>query len=271
MDYEIETHVPNARSGSDFYKVRFRPSKGEPFHTNNFWMQDVVNFERNVEAYWGRKLEAADRGEPYPQFHKSTLNLQVGQSSDDAREVVANGNMSLTTASLDMGDHHVGLRFASVSGLRNTTISSALLTFRAAFASGVSFVGDWYGQDGTAAPGTFTTTTSDISNRTQTTATCEGDGSDFGNWTSGQDHTFNGPPGDPLTDIIQELADSYDPSAIVLIHIRDSGSGSRRAVSYDNDSSTAPKLDIDYHTPVDIPWELHYHRTRLYPENPHFT
>lgn len=182
-----------------------------------------------------------------------TLNLQVGASTDDAQEIVVGGIIvTMTALELVFGRwlnaRHIGYRFTGVSGLSGSAISAATLTFRAAISDAGSFVGDWYAHDAVA-PGTFTTTTSNISDtaqRPRTTATCEGDGGDFGSWTSGQDETFTGDGINAIADIIQELANSYDPSTIALLHIYTSGTGERLAVSYDASSSQAAKLDITY-------------------------
>ena len=84
----------------------------------------------------------------------------------------------------------------------------------------------------------------DISTRTRTTATCEADGTDFGDWTAAQDQTFTGDGTNTIADIIQELADSFDPSVIMLIGIYSSGTGERVIGSYDTVPSDATKLDI---------------------------
>lgn len=221
----------------------------DPFRRVDFARNNDAEMVANIEAYWERKLRAADEGRPYPQHHNTTLNLQVGASSDDADEVVSSGSMDLTDSNSDFGSvgipHHIGFRWTSVSGLSGRTIDSATLTFRASTSDTGDFVADWFAHDAEA-PGTFTTTTSDISDRTRTTATCEGDGVDFGNWTGGQDETFTGDGTNTIADIIQELADSYDPSAIVLLHIYTSGSGERIALTWDIVTDTAAKLDIDH-------------------------
>jgi len=180
----------------------------------------------------------------------TTLNLQCGASAHDAEENVSTGGIGpLAGYTLRIGylisARHVGLYFPSVSGLSGATINSATLTFRAYTSQSGSFIGDWYAHDA-AAPGVFTTAAYNISSRTRTTATCEGDGSDFGNWTDAQDQTFTGDGTNTIASIIQELADSYDPSAIVLVWIYTSGTGARAAHSYDYPGGSAPKLDIDY-------------------------
>ncbi|MCH8998526.1 MAG: hypothetical protein IID48_09745, partial [Proteobacteria bacterium] len=63
-------------------------------------------------------------------------------------------------------------------------------------------------------------------------------------WTAGANHTFTGDGTNTIADIIQELADSFDPSVIMLIGIYSSGTGERVIKSYDASPSTAPKLDL---------------------------
>lgn len=136
--------------------------------------------------------------------------------------------------------------------MAGATIGAVTLRFKASGTDSGDFIGDWYGQDGTASPTTFTTTAYNITGRTKTTATCEGDGSDFGSWTAGTWYDFTGDGVNTIAGIIQELANSYDPTAIVLVWIRTSGTGYRRPYTWDyNDHASAPKLDIDYSTGVD--------------------
>lgn len=177
----------------------------------------------------------------------TVLNLQVGAGTDDAFEYT-NGVMDLTGFNIAFGHigigRHCGFRFTGVSGIFQSTIDAATLTFRASFSDTGNFVGDWYADDRVDPP-TFSSTTYDISSRTRTTATCEGDGTDFGDWTALQDETFDGPaPG--IKGIIQELADSYDPAEIALLHIYISNSGERYLTSYEGASSTAPKLSLTF-------------------------
>ena len=160
----------------------------------------------------------------------TTLCLQCGESADDGYEIVSSGFVNTTFASVFVGNfgnpEHWAVRFPTVSGLSGSAITSAILTFRAARTDSGSFVADWFADD-RAAPtvlvagsGSF-----DISTRTRTTATCEADGTDFGDWTAGQNHTFTGDGTNTIGDIIQELADSFDPSVIMLIGIYSSGTG----------------------------------------------
>ena len=181
----------------------------------------------------------------------TVLNLQVGASNEDANENTG-GVIDLIGAVMGFGSFSRssfdgGIRFSSgVSGLSGATINpGTVLTFRAIATDSGNFIGDWFADD-QAAPPVFTTTNFHITDRTPTTATCEGDSVDFGNWTSGQDETFSGDGVNTIADIIQELADSYDPSAIVLFWLYASGSGERILRTYEGDNALAAKLDIDF-------------------------
>jgi hypothetical protein len=176
--------------------------------------------------------------------------LQIAASADDAQEQVSNGAVVLAgqyvTFAVATNAYDVGLRFAGVSGLAGVTIDAATLKIYPYSSRTDSFIGDWYAEDAEA-PDTFTTDVHNITGRTRTTATCEGDGSDFGTWSGGIWVNFTGDGVNTIADIIQELATSYDPTAIVLVWIYTSGSGSRQARTWDYSNHTfAPKLDIDY-------------------------
>jgi len=180
----------------------------------------------------------------------TTLNLQVAASTDDADQAGTVVSLGYTYAWFGNGLHS-GFRFTGVSGLAGATINSAVLTFRAHTTNSDSFIGDWYAEDG-ASPSTFTTAANNITGRTRTTATCEGDASDFGNWIAGNDPTFSGDGAHTIAEIIQELAGSYDPTAIVLLWIFTSGTGYRFYDTWDHTTSPAPKLDIDYTAAIGV-------------------
>ena len=184
----------------------------------------------------------------------TVLNLQVGNANDDAYERRSTGATVTSGIYAVSGNYNIetdqGLRWTGVSGLSGSSIDAATLNFPYAHASDSgSFVGDWYAQDAEA-PAAFTTATNNLTGRPRTTTTCEGDGSDFGNWTAGDNGgsgwDFIGDGTNTIADIIQALADSYDPSAIVLIHIWATGTGERVARSYDYNSIYGAKLSITY-------------------------
>ena len=179
----------------------------------------------------------------------ATLNLQCAQSEDDAREkwTFSAGQMELVNASyISMGNvgffYHAGYRFPSVSGLSGSTITTAIMTFRADATDTGTFVGTMYAHD-VAAPGVFTSTLyniTDTGQRPRTTASVACGSAELGNWTAGQDYTLD------VKTIVQELADSHDPGAIVMLFIFSSGTGERLAESWDDVSANAAKLAITY-------------------------
>ncbi len=173
----------------------------------------------------------------------ATIDDQVEASSDDANQITS-GAMFLTDTIHVMGfagiGVHSGQRFDTlISGLSGVTITDAYLTWMAESSDSGSFVSIMYAEDG-ATPSTFTTTSNNITDRTQTTASVTAGSTQLGNWTSGQEYTLT------ITSLIQEIADSYDPNAIVLMSIYSSGSGKRFADTFDADETIAPKLHITY-------------------------
>jgi hypothetical protein len=190
----------------------------------------------------------------YPVEIDATIDDQVGASADDANELT-DGSITLTALYGLVGNlgtvRHFGGRFASISGLSGATINaSSYLSFYSDANDSADFVADCYAHDAES-PGTFTTTTNNITDtgqRPRTTATTEADGVDFGNYSQNTWYNFTGNGTNTISDIIQELANDYDPSAIAFLFIYDSGAGERRWYSYDRDTSLAAKLHIDYTT-----------------------
>ncbi|KKL79665.1 hypothetical protein LCGC14_2012580, partial [marine sediment metagenome] len=140
----------------------------------------------------------------------TTLNLEIAASSDDALERKSTKEMFTTLNDSWFGSFAWtalnGLRFTGISGLSGATIDAATLEFHSLSTDSGSFGGIWGAEDAENPP-TFAATNGDISNRTLTPTTCEGDGNDFGNWVSSTIHTFTGPsPG--IKGIIQELSDN---------------------------------------------------------------
>ncbi len=236
---------------------RFPNYEGVEELLDGMWQRELhtVSLLSQAEANIERYIDVAKRGAWEGDKRGTTLNLQVGASTDDAEESVGDGSMALDGIVERFGDffltRHVGLRFTGVSGLSGDTVDSAVLTFLPSNTDAPNFVADWFADD-LEAPGTFTTTTSDISDRTTTTTTQEGDGTDFTNWTDNVEETFEG-DGDGIQGIVQELADSHDPSTIVLLHLYTSGNGQRVCDSYDGATEDAPKLDITHTTPSTDP------------------
>jgi hypothetical protein len=190
-------------------------------------------------------------GAVYPVEIDITIDDQVEASTDDADEDNGDGYVDRAYPTIRFGklgaSRDVGMRFVNISGLSGATIDevNTYLTFRANANDSNSFSGTFYADD-RAAPTTFAITAYDISNRTPTTTTADGGNADFGNWTSGNDYNVGHSGTNKLGAVIQELADSYDPSSIVIIHDYVSGAGERVALSYNGSTTLCPKLHIEY-------------------------
>jgi hypothetical protein len=184
----------------------------------------------------------------------ATLDLQVDASTDDAWEQVGSGVMNLNYGRLFLGKYsvslHHGFRWKTgLSGqLAGATINAGTkINFPYAHSSDSgSFFATWYAEDAEAPP-VFASGVNNIKNRARTTASTLGGGAEFGTWASGNDYDFPRSSSTVIADIIQELADNYDPSAIVLLHIYASGSGERIPRSWDYPGNAyGAKLHIDY-------------------------
>jgi len=172
----------------------------------------------------------------------------IDSSSDDAEER-SFGNMSLSGNTLELvygglfsGNQTVGLRFNNLNIPQGTTISSAYIQFT---------VGDTDDLDsntltirGQASdnPTTFTSNSSNISNRPLTNASVSWSPS---NWTTiGEAGTLQKTV--DIAPIIQELVNRPGFSGSSSIALVITGSGRRTAKSFDNSPTEAPELCITY-------------------------
>lgn len=171
----------------------------------------------------------------------SVLNLQVPSGPDDG--VSYFGDYFPADPILGAGEvggavANSNARFTGVSGLSGATINSAVYRVYGNSNAGVSMPLTKVCAEDAAAPAQVSDLT-DFNGRTLTTANVDWD-------TVLTDDDWNDSP--DLSTVIQELADSYDPSAINIFH-KDDGSATAHYqlyVSYDTEPTQAPKLDIDY-------------------------
>jgi hypothetical protein len=173
----------------------------------------------------------------------TTLNLAITTGDDDAQET--SGTMLLTGTSNNANNvsQYIGLRFQNVTIPQGSTINTAVLSCYLVSTSYDSPDTTIYGDnaDNSAA---FTTTASDISNRTATTATVAYTASNIG---TGYKDTPD------LSAVIEEITDRGSWSsgnALTLIITGDSAGSVYRIRSYEGDSAQAPTLAIDYTAPA---------------------
>lgn len=206
--------------------------------------------ERCHEAWLQLAMERGWSGD----WRGTVLNLQVGASTDDGywSDTAGTGTtFGDTEARLFIGHHntstidvtHSWHRFTGVSGLSGVTIDDAVFSvFGDAVDSGSGILTK-ISADDSAAP-TAPTSAANADGKTLTTANVDWD--DPGLSTTA--HTA----APDISTVIQELADSYDPSAIV-IHWKDDGTSTAatnvsRASSYDRATAEAATLDITHST-----------------------
>jgi cysteine-rich repeat protein len=193
---------------------------------------------------------------PIPSGTPTCVTSRISVSADDAEERSNNGAMDLdgdtSTKSLQTyrtyGSESTGtlnwwgLRFLNVNVPQSATISSAKVTFRANATSGSTASGmTLWGQLATN-PSTFTTGTSNITNRTRTTATAAWSVSQ---WTSGSDYITPS-----LTAIAQEIVNQagWVANNSMIIIGQSTETQNRSAISRDSTSGStlAPVLEVCY-------------------------
>lgn len=179
----------------------------------------------------------------------TTLNLQVGAGADDGRRNSGSSGFSAVADTVAIGFHTAAslqvlkafYRFTSVSGLSGSTINTATFSiygFTTAMEGSPLTKISADDQETPAAP----TDATEFDAITLTTAGVDWDPSSL------TDDAFNAAP--DISAVVQELADSYDPSVIQIRH-DDDGSATDsinriRPRQYDFDTAKASKLDIDF-------------------------
>ena len=178
----------------------------------------------------------------YPVEIDPTIDDQVGTGADDGR-ISGTSTYDATSGAAYVGrgpgitDAKSWFRFTGISGLSGATIGTSYFEPNFNSTNGTATKSNVYAEDA-AAPG-YPTTFSDYNSKTTTTAfiTWDDDTAGSGFRQSSSTNT-----------IIQELADSYDPSVIQILW-KDDGSANNNWYNirtYDGDSSFGAKLHIEY-------------------------
>lgn len=207
--------------------------------------------ERNISAYWERKLQAADEGKPYPQHHRTTLNLEIGASADDAWEA-QNGTLFTSTDTRFIAQAwsttdsrlNGGGRFTNITVAVGSTINSCVLQLRAIATTEDDMRSDVYFNDVDDAADF--STEADVTSRTLTTATAS--------WVAlSQGTSYVSSPA--LATVLQEVVDraGWASGADVVVLVRGknatNNTGNFYAEGWDHAGTEAPLLDIDYTAP----------------------
>ncbi len=210
-----------------------------------------TQIEANIDQYLRgaeiRKLSGDHRG--------TTLDLQVGTSLDDgfteygppSNNPGTPGFFTSTSAQYAVGNLSSGSgfsdnafsRFTGASGLSGATIDVAFLSLFGRTAE-LGTPETLIRADDSESPAAYTTK-EEHDGATRTAAAVTWDNPNLS--TS----AFTDSPS--IISVIQELADSFDPEPIIILHDDDLKTDSNNRIqgsSYDEDSAEAPKLHIEY-------------------------
>jgi len=173
-----------------------------------------------------------------------TINVRVSTGSDDAEERLSTGAVNIADSDdLDMVDgatpvFTVGIRFQNITIPQGATITNAYVEFTATETKSGTTSLTFEGQASDNAP-TFTTATNNITSRPKTSASVTW--SNVPTWNIGV--AYQAPN---LSAIIQEIVDRTGWASGNSLVIIVSGSGDRDAKTYENSSTQAALLHVDY-------------------------
>lgn len=169
----------------------------------------------------------------------ASISKRISYKYDDAEEK-SNGDMSRTSDDLDLGEYWVGLRFQDLSIPQGATISSAYIQFTAEDSDNTSTSLRIYGEDENDVD-EFSSSDNDITDRDRTSNYVDWSPS---SWSS--NGTYNSAE---LKTVVQEIVDRGGwSSGNNMAFLIKPTSGDRDAISYDNNSSKAPLLYVEYQT-----------------------
>jgi len=182
----------------------------------------------------------------------TTLDLQVGASSDDANQLISDVvQLTEPNVNIDSVNEHVGTRFIGTipSGVTVDVTRYGIFIFQTTQDEPQHQL---RGETG-AAPSTFTTTSNDIDGRARTSATHNWDSANLGagdlefwEWGASSPGAGNGTN---VKSIIQENVDAVgELTTLVFIWEQHTDDGARDLGLrlYDGDTSEAAKVHIEY-------------------------
>jgi len=187
-------------------------------------------------------------------YAQSTITVRVNSSTDDAEEAVGNGDMYDNSSDLEMSfddfvsdDQLVGMRFTNVSIPAGATLLNAYIQFQVDEDKMNDPCNLNISAEKSVNPGTYTTTSFDISGRTYFNNSIAWDpaawpASSVGNQGLAQRTSDIL----PLVDSIINQPGWSNGNAMAFMV---SGTGTRTAESFDGDASGAPMLVIQYTMP----------------------
>ncbi|MBN1669720.1 MAG: tyrosine-protein phosphatase [Kiritimatiellae bacterium] len=242
--------IDRRRSGFDTWERIAAPS-ADATSCSDTGLPAATKFYYKVKAYnaVGHSAESAPAWATTQPEGEAAIGVRVGTSADDAEENVGSGVVNLTSSDLEMirdgtVDQVVGIRFRNVAIPRGATILGAYVQFTTddeptSDAATLRIRG--HAAD---SAGAFTSETGDITARARTEASVD--------WTppawstAGEAGPAQRTP--DLGAVIQEIVDRAGWSGGNALALVVTGSGLRRAASYDYAPELAPLLHVAYTT-----------------------
>lgn len=220
----------------------------DPYLRESFTPDWTKYAESNIASYWERKLRASDEGKPYPQHHRTTLNLVVGASDDDAWEA-ENGTLFTVISNLHAVQAwsttdsrlNAGARFTNVTVPPGATINNCVFQGRCLTTTNDDMRGDWYFNDVDDAADFAGS--ADVTSRALTTATVSWVGLALGTAYASSPSLAA-----PLQEVIDRAGwvSGADVMAIGRGKNATNGTGNCYFEAFDDLGTEPPKLDIDY-------------------------
>lgn len=180
-------------------------------------------------------------------YTNSYIFRQIATSSDDAEEAASGGTPDITSSDIEIVNdgattQQVGVRFTNITIPVGATIQAAYLRFVGDEAQSAGTQNaDIYGEDADS-PGTFTTSSNNITGRTETTAKVDWDAVPAS--VVGQIQTSP-----DIKTVIQEIVDraGWASGNNMVILIEPGGSNATRTyVSYDSQPYVSAMLHVEY-------------------------
>ena len=175
------------------------------------------------------------------------IDVRISSSGDDAEEG-ASGSIYLTSSYLEMGEYYgfrtIGLRYPNLNIPQGAQITNAYIEFKAKNNYSRTTSLDIRAEASGDAPA-FNYTTNNLTTRDVTTATVNWNP---GTWSDGEVSSDTTTP--DLSSVIQEVVDRGDWTSGNAVTFFVSGSGLRRAYTYNVNPAYAALLHIEYEEPA---------------------
>src|SRR5262245_44472243 len=176
-----------------------------------------------------------------------TIEKRIAAGSDDAEEAISSNDVSLASPDLELiddgADQVVGMRFAALEIPRNARVADAWLQFQADGSTSAATTLSIRAEASDDAP-TFARTTANVSGRPPGSASVSWTPP---SWATGAQGPAQRSPS--LVSVVQQVVDRAGWASGNDLVLVVSGSGVRRAESFDGITAAAALLHVEYEVP----------------------